>query len=427
MTLDTRTFPTFHDAPLMADKNMHNPRVEIGLWPVSVGWFTLHRQFMEILDQYEGFGDEIFTDMIVDTARFRNIQVQATGFIISYIHSLLALFAFRNDVNFFRRRKLLTGLSMWTMVGGAMQDVISTLYLYDQPTIHISVVVLAAISSVISMWKVIRVIVVRRANTEAKRMREEEAAKLAREEADRVSEEKEVEAKRKATGSPRKAEDYLEAWDDAGAKSPGSQETVDGESSDEEQPAKTKDDDDGELGLVALPRPAPPPAQLYVVIDDEDVHQYDLEATKYVGSVSLVFFCIYLAYTLKEYEYRSWWSWFITSAAHASYAWGFVLMTPQVYVNYKMKSVAHMPWRSMVYKAFSTFSDDVYAWVIPGVPLAYRLACLRDDVIFIVLVAQLWWYPTDKNRVNEFGQAAKDDEDKKDQEEKEAGGKLKQE
>jgi hypothetical protein len=30
------------------------------------------------------------------------------------------------------------------------------------------------------------------------------------------------------------------------------------------------------------------------------------------------------------------------------YAFGFVMMTPQLYINYKLKSVAHMPWKAMV-------------------------------------------------------------------------------
>ena len=38
-------------------------------------------------------------------------------------------------------------------------------------------------------------------------------------------------------------------------------------------------------------------------------------------------------------------------------AFGFILMTPQLYINYKLKSVAHMPWKSMVYKALNTFID----------------------------------------------------------------------
>ena len=37
-------------------------------------------------------------------------------------------------------------------------------------------------------------------------------------------------------------------------------------------------------------------------------------------------------------------------------------------------------------------------------PIMHRLACLRDDAIFIVYVYQRWKYRTDYSRVNEFGQ-----------------------
>jgi hypothetical protein len=55
-------------------------------------------------------------------------------------------------------------------------------------------------------------------------------------------------------------------------------------------------------------------------------------------------------YSLLHHTYRSWWSWLINSAAKGVYAFGFLLMTPQIFINYKMKSVAHMPWRAMTYK-----------------------------------------------------------------------------
>ena len=53
------------------------------------------------------------------------------------------------------------------------------------------------------------------------------------------------------------------------------------------------------------------------------------------------------------------------------------MMTPQLFINYKMKSVAHLPWRMMTYKALNTFIDDLFAFVIK-MPTLYRLGCFRD-------------------------------------------------
>ena len=36
------------------------------------------------------------------------------------------------------------------------------------------------------------------------------------------------------------------------------------------------------------------------------------------------------------------WSWAIHALAHGVYTFGFVLMTPQLFINYKLKSVAHL-------------------------------------------------------------------------------------
>lgn len=53
------------------------------------------------------------------------------------------------------------------------------------------------------------------------------------------------------------------------------------------------------------------------------------------------------------------------------------MMTPQLFINYKLKSVAHLPWRMLTYKALNTFIDDIFAFIIK-MPTLYRLGCLRD-------------------------------------------------
>ncbi|MGH0171206.1 UNVERIFIED_CONTAM: hypothetical protein FKN15_060209 [Acipenser sinensis] len=57
-----------------------------------------------------------------------------------------------------------------------------------------------------------------------------------------------------------------------------------------------------------------------------------------------------------------------------------------------------------MYKAFNTFIDDVFAFIIT-MPTSHRLACFRDDVVFLGYLYQRWLYPVDKSRVNEYGQS----------------------
>jgi hypothetical protein len=86
----------------------------------------------------------------------------------------------------------------------------------------------------------------------------------------------------------------------------------------------------------------------------------------------------------------------------AVYAFGFIMMCPQLYINYRLKSVAHMPWRQMTYKFLNTIIDDLFAFVIK-MPLLHRLSVFRDDLIFVIYLYQRWVYRVDMKRVNEFG------------------------
>lgn len=118
-------------------------------------------------------------------------------------------------------------------------------------------------------------------------------------------------------------------------------------------------------------------------------------------------------YSLLYQPQKSWYSWIVRSLVNGVYVFGFLFMLPQLFVNYKLKSVAHLPWRAFMYKAFNTFIDDVFAFIIV-MPTAHRLACFRDDVVFVIYLYQRWLYPVDMKRVNEFGVSYEDqgEEDK---------------
>lgn len=69
---------------------------------------------------------------------------------------------------------------------------------------------------------------------------------------------------------------------------------------------------------------------------------------------------------------------------------GFITMTPQLFINYKLKSVAHLPWRMLTYKALNTFIDDLFAFVIK-MPMLYRIGCFRDGwLLWYLLLCELF-------------------------------------
>ena len=48
-----------------------------------------------------------------------------------------------------------------------------------------------------------------------------------------------------------------------------------------------------------------------------------------------------------------------------------------------------------------------FAFIIK-MPTLHRLACFRDDIIFLIYLYQKWVYPVDMKRPNEFGQVGED-------------------
>jgi len=132
--------------------------------------------------------------------------------------------------------------------------------------------------------------------------------------------------------------------------------------------------------------------------------EFDDIAMKMLSYVLYVLLVGYAIYALIYETHKSWYSWVIGSLVGAVYTFGFILMMPQLFINYKLKSVAHLPWKTFMYKALNTFIDDLFAFIIK-MPTLHRLSCLRDDLIFLIYLYQRWIYPVDIKRTNEFGQS----------------------
>ncbi|KAI0433090.1 cleft lip and palate transmembrane protein 1-domain-containing protein [Xylaria sp. FL1042] len=166
-------------------------------------------------------------------------------------------------------------------------------------------------------------------------------------------------------------------------------------------------------------RPAPPGSLIPYRMTFEDKHklseteektkEYDEIAFKYMYIAGVPLLIGYAIYSLYYDSHKSWYSYIITTLVGSVYAYGFLMMVPSLYINYRLKSVAHMPGKAMMYKFLNTFIDDLFAFTIK-MPFLHRLATLRDDVIFFIYLYQRWAYKIDYTRVNEFGQGGEDDE-----------------
>ncbi|KAL8799323.1 MAG: hypothetical protein Q9182_005967 [Xanthomendoza sp. 2 TL-2023] len=160
---------------------------------------------------------------------------------------------------------------------------------------------------------------------------------------------------------------------------------------------------------------------------EEKTKEYDQIAFRYLYMVAVPLLGAYAVYSLLYETHKSWYSFIITTLVGSVYAYGFLMMVPSLYINYRLKvcnstspvtldphadqisqSVAHMPAKAMTYKFLNTFIDDLFAFTIK-MPTLHRLATLRDDVIFFVYIYQAWAYKVDYTRVNEFGQGGDDE------------------
>ncbi|XP_065158917.1 putative lipid scramblase CLPTM1 [Atheta coriaria] len=135
---------------------------------------------------------------------------------------------------------------------------------------------------------------------------------------------------------------------------------------------------------------------------ESSTRQYDELAFKYLSWLCFPLLAGYSVYSLMYMEHKGWYSFVLNLLYGFLLTFGFIMMTPQLFINYKLKSVAHLPWRMLTYKFLNTFIDDMFAFVIK-MPTMYRLGCFRDDIIFLIFLYQKWIYPVDKTRRNEFG------------------------
>ncbi|KAF5920962.1 hypothetical protein HPG69_006257 [Diceros bicornis minor] len=134
---------------------------------------------------------------------------------------------------------------------------------------------------------------------------------------------------------------------------------------------------------------------------ERKTEEYETQAMNYL-SYLLYPLCIRGAVCLLlNIKYKSCCSWLINSFVNGVYSFGFFFMMPWLFVNYRMKSVAHLPRKTFTYKAFNIFIDDDFAFIIT-MPTSHELACFRDNVVFLVDLYQQWLCLVDKSRLNEF-------------------------
>lgn len=141
----------------------------------------------------------------------------------------------------------------------------------------------------------------------------------------------------------------------------------------------------------------------YFKLEDKDSYkesetkEFDNIAMGYMSKAAVPIILCYAVYSVFYNEHKSWYSFILNTLVGCIYTFGFINMTPQLYINYRLKSVEHMPGRALFYRFLNTIIDDLFSFIIT-MPTLHRLSCFRDDVIFVIYLYQRWAYRVDKTR-----------------------------
>ncbi|XP_076470465.1 lipid scramblase CLPTM1L-like [Babylonia areolata] len=306
------------------NSSSHTMPLSITYTPISVGKLRLWTSFLQSFQMLHSLGfTEKDTDEIKGIFADTNFYFLLLTFAVAAFHLLFDFLAFKNDIQYWKQRQTMVGLSSRGVSWRCIQTIIIFLYLLDENT-SLLVTIPAGISTLIEVWKVTKVY------------------KMTLERVGRLS--------------------FRVKFGEATAK-------------------------------------------------EKETEEFDSQAMRYLSFVLYPLVVGGAVYSLIYVPHKSWYSWCLKSLVNGVYAFGFLFMLPQLFLNYKLKSVAHLPWRAFMYKAFNTFIDDVFAFIIT-MPTAHRLACFRDDLVFLVYLYQRWLYPVDKSRVNEFGMSFEEEQSK---------------
>ena len=79
---------------------------------------------------------------------------------------------------------------------------------------------------------------------------------------------------------------------------------------------------------------------------EEQTKEYDAIAFKYLYWVSIPLLLAYAGYSLVYEGHKSWYSFVIETLVGSVYAYGFLMMVPSLYINYRLKVCPICPIQS---------------------------------------------------------------------------------
>ncbi|XP_054637433.1 lipid scramblase CLPTM1L-like [Dunckerocampus dactyliophorus] len=127
--------------------------------------------------------------------------------------------------------------------------------------------------------------------------------------------------------------------------------------------------------------------------DERKTVEYDTQASTYL-SYLIYPLCISGAiFSLTYLRQKSYFSWIVNSLVTGVYAFGFLSMAPQLFINHKMRSVSHLQGAVLMYRGVNTLISDMCSCIAilsssGSFLTSHQLSCFRDELFFLLYLYQ---------------------------------------
>ncbi|KAM6994516.1 lipid scramblase CLPTM1L-like isoform 2-T2 [Tautogolabrus adspersus] len=140
-------------------------------------------------------------------------------------------------------------------------------------------------------------------------------------------------------------------------------------------------------------------------VDEEErkTVEYDTQASRYLSYLVYPLCISGAIFSLAYLRQKSYYSWLINSLVTGVYAFGFLSMAPQLFINHKLKSVSHLQGTVLMYRGVNTLISDLcsFASIFSSSAFfssSHQLSCFRDELLFFLYLYQRRCYAAKARR-----------------------------
>ncbi|XP_067458137.1 lipid scramblase CLPTM1L-like [Thunnus thynnus] len=130
-------------------------------------------------------------------------------------------------------------------------------------------------------------------------------------------------------------------------------------------------------------------------LDEEErkTVEYDTQASRYLSYLVYPLCMSGAIFSLAYLRQKSYYSWMINSLVTGVYAFGFLSMAPQLFINHKLKSVSHLQGTVLMYRGVNTLISDLCSCASffsssGSFSSSHQLSCFRDELLFFLYLYQ---------------------------------------